>query len=153
MLELARALRPEIEQVAEFRRFLAPVLEIEQRAAARGQALNSINAQLGAHHADLDAELAHVVSQIETEQRAESDAQRQHDEREANAHRADAKLKRVQIEMRAVTQVAEQKLGPAGAAHYRLRKPRSLPNSNSAPRRCSRSSKRCAAPSSKRSRR
>ena len=114
LAELARALRPELEQIAEFRRFLAPVLEVEQRAAARGQALNSINAQLGAHHADLDAELSRVVSQIETEQRAESEAQRQYDQREANESRANAKLKRVQIEMRAVTQVAEQKLGPAG---------------------------------------
>ena len=116
LAELARALRPALEQIPEFRRSLAPILEIEQRAAARGRALNSINAQLGAHHSELDAELAHVASQIETEQHAESDARRQYDERESNAQRADAKLKRVQIEMRAVTQVAEQKLGPAGGS-------------------------------------
>jgi hypothetical protein len=112
--ELARALRPALEQTGEFRRFLAPVLEIEQRAAARGQALNSINAQLGAQNAELDAELARVASRVEDEQRSETDAQRLYDEREASERRADAKLKRVQIEMRAVTQVAEQKLGPAG---------------------------------------
>jgi len=114
LAELARALRPALEQIQEFRRFLAPVLEIEQRTAARGQALNSINAQLGAQHAELDAELARVESQIEAEQRAESDAQRVYDEREASERRADAKSKRLQIEMRAVTQVAEKKLGPAG---------------------------------------
>jgi hypothetical protein len=37
-----------------------------------------------------------------------------YDEREAAAKRAEAKLKRAHIEIRAVTQVAEQKLGPAG---------------------------------------
>lgn len=116
LAELARALRPAIEQIAEFRRFLAPVIELEQRAAARGQALESINAQLGAQHAELDAELARLATQLESEQRAEGEAQRHYDEREANERRADAKLKRVQIEVRAVTQVAEQKLGPAGGA-------------------------------------
>ncbi|HYP98349.1 MAG TPA: hypothetical protein VER96_06730 [Polyangiaceae bacterium] len=103
LAELARTLRPEIEQISEFRRFLAPVLEGELRAAARGQALNSINAQLGAHNAELDAEQAQVENQIQTAQRMESEAQRQCDEREENAERAQAKFKRAQIEMRGVT--------------------------------------------------
>jgi len=114
LAEFSRAVRPAIEQISEFRRFLAPLLEVEQRAAARGQALNSINAQLGAHNAELDAELATVKSQLEAAQRAEREAHQVHEEREANAKRAEAKLKRLQIEMRAVSQVAEQKLGPAG---------------------------------------
>ncbi|MEI9953784.1 MAG: hypothetical protein WDO74_33605 [Pseudomonadota bacterium] len=114
LAELARAVRPGIEQITEFRRFFAPLLQIEQRAATRGQALGSINAQLDGESARLDAELAQVEGQVEAEQRQESEAQRRHDEREANAKRADAKWKRVEIEMRAVTQVAEQKLGPQG---------------------------------------
>jgi len=116
LAEMSCALRPAIEQNTDFRRFLAPVLEVEQRSAARGQALNSINAQLGAHNSELDDELARVEARIEAEQRTESDAQRQHDDCEANERRADAKLKRVQIEMRAVAQVAEQKIGPAGGS-------------------------------------
>jgi len=114
LAELARAMRPALEQMTGFRRFFAPLLEIERLAAARGQALNSINAQLGAHNAELDAELADVELRLEAERRAESEGQRLLEECEANAKRAEAKLKRVQIEMRAVTQVAEQKLGPAG---------------------------------------
>jgi hypothetical protein len=114
LCELARTLRPALEQIAEFRRLLAPILEIEGRAAARGQALDSINAQLGAHNAELEAELARTVSGLEAEQRAETDAQREYEERQTNESRIEAKLKRVQIEIRAVTQVAEQKLGPAG---------------------------------------
>jgi len=114
LAELARELRPAIEQVPEFRRFLAPLLEIEQRAAARGQALTSINRQLDSESAQLDAELAQIQRDVEVEQQREREAQREHDVREANAQRADAKLKRIQIELRAVTQVAEQKLGPQG---------------------------------------
>lgn len=114
LAELSRALRPAIEQIPEYRPHLRPILEIEQRAIARGQALNSINEQLGAHHAELDTELLRLKSQLDIEQHSASEAQRHHDEREANAKRAEAKLKRVQIEMRAVTQVAEQKLGPSG---------------------------------------
>lgn len=114
LAEFSQAVRPALEQIQEFGRFLAPLLEIEQRNAARGQALTSINAQLGAEQAGLDAELGLLKTQIEGQQRLESEAQRRRDERQANAQRADAKLKRVQIEMRAVTQVAEQKLGPQG---------------------------------------
>jgi chromosome segregation ATPase len=114
LAELARTMRPALESVAEFRRFVAPVLEIEQRAAARGQALSSISAQLDAQSAELDAELARLKDQLASVQRLESEAQREYDAREANAKRAEAKLKRVQIEIRAVMNVAEQKLGAQG---------------------------------------
>jgi hypothetical protein len=114
LAELSRALRPTLEQNSEFRRFLAPVLAVEQRAAARGQTLTAVNAELGAANGQLDAELSQISGQLEIEQQLERDAQREYDEREANAKRADAKLKRAQIEIRAVLHVAEQKLGPQG---------------------------------------
>lgn len=109
LAELAGAVRPAIEQIPEFRRFLAPLGEVEKRAAARGQALSSVNAELGARTAALEAELSRLTSQLEAEQRTLREAQQRHDEAEANAKRADAKLKRILIEMRAVSQVAEQK--------------------------------------------
>jgi len=114
LAELSRAMRPALESIAQFRRFLAPLAEIEQRAAARGQALTSINAQLDAQSTELDTELARIKDRIATEQRLEGEAQREYDAREANAKRAEAKLKRVQIEVRAVLHIAEQKLGAAG---------------------------------------
>jgi len=114
LAELGRELRPAIEQITAFRRILAPLVEIEQRAAARGQALNSINSQRDGEIGQLDTGLDQLKSQVHVEQRQENDARREYDEREANAKRADAKLKRVQIEIRAVLQVAEQKLGPQG---------------------------------------
>jgi hypothetical protein len=114
LAELARELRPTLEKTPEFRRFVAPLLELSRRAAERGHALNAINAQHGAELGQFDAALAQVTGQLQVEERLERDAQSRYDDREANAKRADAKVKRVQIEMRAVTHVAEQKLGPQG---------------------------------------
>ena len=114
LAELARAVRPAAERIELFRRFFVPLLELEQVASQRGKALSSINEQLDTRGAQLDAEHAQVSAQISAEEKHEHDAQRVHDEREARAKRAEAKLKRVHIEMRAVTQVAEQKLGPQG---------------------------------------
>ena len=114
LAELASALRPALEKIPEFRRFLAPIVELDQRAAERGHALTSIHAELGVESGKLDAELAHIENQIQIEQTHERDAQRKCDALEANVKRADAKLKRLQIEMRAVTHVAEHKLGPQG---------------------------------------
>ena len=114
LAELARTVRPAAERIQQFRRFFAPLVELEQVASQRGQALSSINEQLNAHSAQLDTEHAQLTAQISAEEKLVHDAERVHDEREAAAKRADAKLKRVHIEMRAVTQVAEQKLGPDG---------------------------------------
>ena len=114
LAELARAVRPRAQQVAQFQRLFAPLVELEQLAQQRGQALSSINQELSAQSAQIDAELAQIAGQIAAHEQLERDAERSYDEHEATAKRADAKLKRVHIEMRAVTQVAEQKLGPTG---------------------------------------
>jgi len=114
LAELARAVRPAAEAIESFRRLLAPLVELEQVASQRGQALSSINAQLAAQSADFDANLAHITAQISSQEQLERDALRVCDERDALAKRADAKQKRVHIEIRAVSQIAEQKLGPQG---------------------------------------
>ncbi|MEI9954111.1 MAG: hypothetical protein WDO74_35350 [Pseudomonadota bacterium] len=114
LAELSRAVRPAIEKSTQFRRLISPLLELSQRASERGQALSAINAQLGSESGQLDAELAQIAGQRAALQLEEREAQRQYDDREATAKHADAKWKRVQIEIRAVMNVAEQKLGPAG---------------------------------------
>ena len=114
LAELARAVRPTIEQMEQFRRMLAPLIEIEQVASQRGQALSSITSQIDTHSARLDDERSQLGGRIATEELLVEEAQRTHDEREASAKRAEAKLKRVHIEARAVTQLVEQKLGPKG---------------------------------------
>ncbi len=114
LAELARTVRPAAEQIDAFRRFFMPLVELEQVASQRGQALSSINAELGAHSSSFDAELTQISEQLSAQQAVEQDALRVHTEREQLAQRAEAKLKRVHIEIRAVTHVAEQKLGPQG---------------------------------------
>jgi hypothetical protein len=114
LAELARAVRPDAERIEQFRRLFAPLVELEQVASVRGQALTSVNAELTAQAGVLDAELGAIREQLAGEQARERDAQRVFDERDAAAKRAEAKLKRVHIETRAVTQVAQQKLGPQG---------------------------------------
>jgi hypothetical protein len=114
LAELARAVRPEAEQTQQFSRLFAPLVELEQIASARGQALSSVHAQLTAQASAFDTELAAAGTAVLAEQGREREAQGRYDECEAKAQRAEAKLKRVHIEIRAVTQVAEQKLGPAG---------------------------------------
>ncbi|MEO7032232.1 MAG: hypothetical protein ABI548_00305 [Polyangiaceae bacterium] len=114
LAELARTVRPVAQQIDAFRRFLTPLVELEQVASQRGQALSSVNAELGAHSANFDAELTQIEKLIMAQQAVEQEAARVLSEREQLAQRAEAKLKRVHIEIRAVTHVAEQKLGPQG---------------------------------------
>jgi hypothetical protein len=114
LADLARGVRPEAERVEQFRRLFVPLVELEQLASQRGQALSSVNAELTAQAGALDAELAEIKALLELERALEHGAQRAYDERDAIAKRARAKLKRVHIEIRAVTQVVEQKLGPRG---------------------------------------
>jgi hypothetical protein len=114
LADLASSVRPAAEQVDAFKRFLVPLLELEQVASQRGQALSSVNAELNAHSGAIDNELTQLAEQLTAEQKLEAEAARVHGEREQLAQRADAKLKRVHIEIRAVTHVAEQKLGPQG---------------------------------------
>lgn len=113
LAELARAVRPEAERVEQLKRLLGPLHEIEQIAASRGQALNAANAELTQQSNAIEGELGSIAEQLELALAAERDAQRAYDGESEIFRRAEAKLKRVQIEIRGVTQRAEQKLGPA----------------------------------------
>jgi hypothetical protein len=114
LVELGRAVRSEVDKLPQFSRLVRPLVRLEQVASARNQALSSVNAELANQTASLDAELTAIASERLIEQEHERALQRVRDDREAAARRAEAKLKRVLIESRAVTQVAEQKLGPQG---------------------------------------
>ena len=111
LADLSRAVRPEAERVQSLRRFFTPLLEIEQARSQHEQALSSFDAQLSAESAQIDLALGQIATEIGAARERERNAVRVHDERQACALRADAKRKRVQIEMRAVAQVAEHKHG------------------------------------------
>lgn len=114
LAELARAVRPIAEAMPAFRRLFTPLFALEEVASQRGQALSSVNAELSAKSAAFDTELQQIAQQLAVQQALEQAALRAHAERDQLAQRARAKLKRVQIEIRAVTHVAEQKVGPQG---------------------------------------
>ncbi|MEP7051853.1 MAG: hypothetical protein ABJB12_15925, partial [Pseudomonadota bacterium] len=114
LAELTRTMRPMAEQMDGFRRFFTPIIELEQVASQRGQALSFVNAELSAQSSTFDAELRQIAELRAAQQAIEQAALRAHSERELLAQRAEAKLKRAHIEIRAVTQVAEQKLGAQG---------------------------------------
>jgi hypothetical protein len=114
LAELARAVRPIAEPMPVFRRLFTPLFALEEVASQRGQALSSVNAELSAKSAAFEAELRQIAEQLAAQQALEQTALRAHAERDQLAQRAEAKLKRVHIEIRAVTHVAEQKVGPQG---------------------------------------
>ena len=111
LAEFSRALRSALESSSESRRLLAPLLQVEQRASARGQALTAFNAKLAAELGQFDSELAQLQAQAQVEEGLERAAERQCKDRKADAERAEAKWKRVGIEMRALTHVTERELG------------------------------------------
>lgn len=116
LAELARAVRTEAERVPHFRALLLSVAELEQLAVQRELALASVDAELNAQSQRLDLERSQLTAQISVEEQLEPGALRHKEERESSAKRADAAHKRVQIELRAVMQVAAQKRRSEGEA-------------------------------------
>ena len=116
LAELARAVRPDIEQNPAFRELFAALLEHEQLANARGRVLSSVNEELTLRARALDAELSQLAARSSTEQARASDAQRWYERCDAAAQRAEAKSKRAHIEIRAAMQVAQQKPGALAGA-------------------------------------
>jgi hypothetical protein len=111
---LAEQLRPELERSESFRRLLEPLVPVDQLAGERGRALASSNAEHAAKLAGYDSELGKLSAALSGELTLEAGQQQLVDALEANNKRAEAKLKRVQIEARAVQQLLQQKLGPQG---------------------------------------
>ncbi len=114
LAELARELRAAAEQVPELRQCLTPVVELEQLAGQRGQALSSLTAELGEQGAQFDAELTRSAERVSAQKIIAHQAEAARAERELLLERGEAKRKRVLIEIRALTHTATQKLGTAG---------------------------------------
>jgi chromosome segregation ATPase len=91
-----------------------PVRHIEGLSAERSQALAQTNAEYSAQLSTITAEL-HVIEQKIAERRS---VEQQHatrlGERERAHARTEARLKRLQIEMRAVMELAQRVVGPKG---------------------------------------
>ncbi|HEY2408913.1 MAG TPA: hypothetical protein VGI10_23070 [Polyangiaceae bacterium] len=114
LVSLSEHVRPELEKTEQFRRLLEPLAAIDRLAEDRSQALASTNTEYGSALAGYDAELAKLADMLLSERSKEQVKRGAFEERDASNRRAEAKFKRVQIEIRAVNQVVQQKLGPQG---------------------------------------
>lgn len=112
LADLGSAVRPDAERSEPFQRLVAPLIELERVQSQHGQAMSMVNAELAARASAIDDELLSIAEQLGAERARERDTQQRYDERQVCAHRAEAKLKRAQIEIRAAGQLADQKLGP-----------------------------------------
>jgi hypothetical protein len=114
LASLAYELRPTLEASDNFRRLLEPVREVERVAGDRNAALSQADSGYREHMARFDAEAAQVQTGLETARSTTAAEQARADASEHELRRAEAKLKRVQIEIRGVMDLARQALGPAG---------------------------------------
>lgn len=111
---LAERLLPELSQSEAFRRVLAPLSEVDTLANERGRALSATNAEQATELERLDAELAAIRNELESERAAKTKLAQALEAREVAFRRVEARHKRCFIEMRGIEQQAAQRLGPEG---------------------------------------
>lgn len=112
LVALFERTRPALEAHEDGARLLAPIGEIEARARARGEALESTSAECAAKVAEVDREIGALDGTrfVEATKRAELAAVAEREAAELS--RAEAKQKRVEIEIRATQQAARAAAGP-----------------------------------------
>ncbi len=111
---LATELRSALEASEGFRRLLEPVREIERLAGDRNTALSQADAGYREQMAGFDTELVRLQTALGTATSIASAARARADASDNELRRAEAKLKRVQIEIRGTLDVARQAVGPTG---------------------------------------
>jgi chromosome segregation ATPase len=111
---LASELRPLLEANDALKRLLEPVREVERLAGDRHAAFSQADAGYREQMASFDQQLG-ALGQAQSQAQANVTRSRAAaDATESTLQRAEAKSKRVQIEIRGVMDVARQALGPAG---------------------------------------
>jgi hypothetical protein len=112
LADLAEQVRPAIESSREMAPLLEPLLQVEQQAASREQALNERNLELGQKVSLIDQEIDAQRGQ-EASTRAQVDAAAKSlDQAKGALERARAAFKRAEIELRNVQEVARAAAGP-----------------------------------------
>jgi hypothetical protein len=114
LAELAEQKLPELSKSDTFRRALQPLADIDTRANDRTRALAAANDEQSAGIGQLDAEVAAIQRDLETEHAARAKLATELAACEQSFRRVEARHKRCFIEMRAIEQQAAQRLGPAG---------------------------------------
>lgn len=112
LVALVDDLRPALEEHPSGGRWFAPIYELELRARARGEALESVSAEFSAKVAEVDREIATGEEACEAELTKLAPLTEELERRKAEHGRAEAMLKRVEIEIRAAQQAARAAAGP-----------------------------------------
>jgi len=116
LADMADALRATVQTNERFARLFSSLSELEREATERSRAVSSVNAELDTQTAAIDSELVTLRAELSEKRALEDEASARVEAARLESTRAEAKLKRVQIEMRGVHRVAEQKVGPQGGA-------------------------------------
>jgi len=116
LAELVRALKPELERREQFHGGLRELARAEQAAGEQERQLAQASAQAQHKLGEIGAKIAALKSEIEVQQGELQSRQRQHDDCTANLKRAEARARRVQIEIRGLRDVAVQRATAAGKA-------------------------------------
>lgn len=114
LAQLTNELRPRLESNESFKRALDPVREVERLAGERSAALSQADAGYRQQMASFDQELSRLHEVTAQAQALVARCSGAAETTESALRRAEAKYKRVQIEIRGVMDVARQALGPAG---------------------------------------
>jgi hypothetical protein len=115
LANVGQACRGEYEGDSRFESAFVGVRQLEEMAGARGQALQQLSSQAQATSAQLDEQISGFQQQIAALRANETAALDEVSRRQEAATRVVAKQKRLLIEARSATQVAQQAAGGPGA--------------------------------------
>lgn len=112
LVALVEKTRPALEAHPDGGRWLSPIVEIEDRARARGDALESTSSEFSAKVAEIDREIAVAEEACAVEATKLEPLAEELERRQSELSRAEAMLKRIDIEIRAAKQAARAAAGP-----------------------------------------
>lgn len=112
LVALVDAIRPALEAHPDGARWLAPIAEIEERARARGDALETTSSEFAGKVAEIDREIAVAEEAYDVEVTKLEPITAELERRKSELSRAEAMLKRMDIEIRAAQQAAMAAAGP-----------------------------------------
>jgi hypothetical protein len=112
--QAALLVRAALEGDNRFERLVAPIREFEGLAAERSAALDAAQADHGAKLGEFDTQRAGAQAQIDSVRAVEAEQVKAHTVLEQHERRLNARVQRLQIEVRNVLDAAQRLAGPTG---------------------------------------
>jgi uncharacterized coiled-coil protein SlyX len=112
--QMVQSRRAEIEKNERFGRLMEPLALLEAQARERQVAVSRVHGELGSQMQGFDARLQELETTRSAQQRVVKERSAEHSAAEEHFGRANAKLRRVQIEIRNLEAKVREVLGPDG---------------------------------------